>query len=122
VNQLSSSAHKDIYKLTPPADIAPSALETIIFYCFMGYISALTYYSLLLLDAAAAELVDKAGGPVVDEAGGPVVDKAGGSVVDKAGGPVVDEAGGSVVDKAGGPVLYEAGRPVVSVVDTAEDK
>ena len=72
----------------------------------MGYISALTYYSLLLLDAAAAELVDKAGGPVVDEAGG----------------PVVDEAGGSVVDKAGGPVLYEAGRPVVSVVGTAEDK
>jgi len=25
-----------------PADIAPSALETIIFYCFMGYISAPT--------------------------------------------------------------------------------
>jgi len=27
-----------------PADIARSALETIVFYCFMGYISALTYY------------------------------------------------------------------------------
>ena len=31
--------------ISTPADIAPSALETIIFYCFMGYIiSALTYY------------------------------------------------------------------------------
>ena len=29
-----------------PSDIATSALETIIFYCFMGYISALTYYLL----------------------------------------------------------------------------
>jgi len=29
-------------------DIAPSALETIIFYCFMSYISALAYYYLLL--------------------------------------------------------------------------
>jgi len=33
----------DIYT---PADIAPSALETIIFYYFMGYTSALTYYLL----------------------------------------------------------------------------
>jgi len=30
--------------ISTPADIASSALETIIFYCFMGYISALTYY------------------------------------------------------------------------------
>ena len=43
----------------------------------MGYISALTYYSLLLLDAAAAELVDKAGGPVLYEAGRPVVSVVG---------------------------------------------
>jgi len=35
--------------ISTPADIAPSALETIVFYCFMGYISALTYYLLLLL-------------------------------------------------------------------------
>jgi len=36
---------------SPPtqADIAPSALETIIFHCFMDYISALTYYLLGLL-------------------------------------------------------------------------
>jgi len=32
-----------------PADIAPSALETIIFYCSMGYICALTYYLLLII-------------------------------------------------------------------------
>ena len=30
--------------ISTPADIAPSGLETIVFYCFMGYISALTYY------------------------------------------------------------------------------
>jgi len=30
--------------ISTPADIAPSALETIVFYCFMGFISALTYY------------------------------------------------------------------------------
>jgi len=35
--------------ISTPADIAPSALETIIFYCFMGYISALTYYLLLII-------------------------------------------------------------------------
>ena len=35
--------------ISTPADIAPSTLETIIFYCFMGYISALTYYLLLLI-------------------------------------------------------------------------
>jgi len=35
--------------ISTPADIAPSALETIVFYCFMGYISALTYFLLLLL-------------------------------------------------------------------------
>jgi len=34
--------------ISTPADIAPSALETIVFYCFVGYISALTYYLLLL--------------------------------------------------------------------------
>ena len=33
--------------ISTPADIAPSAIETIVFYCFMGYISALTYYLLL---------------------------------------------------------------------------
>ena len=32
--------------ISTPADIAPSALETIIFYCLIGYISALTYYLL----------------------------------------------------------------------------
>jgi len=41
-----------VFKRSPdistPADIAPSALQTIIFYCFMGYISALIYYLLLL--------------------------------------------------------------------------
>jgi len=30
--------------ISTPPDIAPSGLETIVFYCFMGYISALTYY------------------------------------------------------------------------------
>jgi len=35
--------------ISTPADIAPSALETIIFYCFVGYISAPTYYLLLLI-------------------------------------------------------------------------
>ena len=34
--------------ISTPADIAPSALETIIFYCFMGCINALTCYLLLL--------------------------------------------------------------------------
>ena len=38
-----------IYHKITPADIAPSALETIIFDCFMGSVSALTYYLLLLL-------------------------------------------------------------------------
>jgi len=41
-----SALTKDI---STPADIAPSALETIIFYRFTGYISALTYYLLLLI-------------------------------------------------------------------------
>ena len=41
-----SALTKDI---STPADIAPSALETIIFDCFIGYISALTYYLLLLI-------------------------------------------------------------------------
>ena len=37
--------------ISTPADIAATALglRTIIFYCFMGYISALTYYLLLLI-------------------------------------------------------------------------
>jgi len=37
--------------IATPADIAATALglRTIIFYCFMGYISALTYYLLLLI-------------------------------------------------------------------------
>ena len=34
--------------ISTPADIAPSALETIVFYSFMGYISALTYNLLLI--------------------------------------------------------------------------
>ena len=29
-------------KISTPVDIAPSALETIVFYCFKSYISALT--------------------------------------------------------------------------------
>ena len=33
--------------ISAPADIAPSALETTISCCFIGYISALTYYLLL---------------------------------------------------------------------------
>jgi len=38
-----------LYKdISTPADIAPSTLETIIFYCLMGYISALTYYLSLI--------------------------------------------------------------------------
>jgi len=41
-----SALTKDI---STPADIAPSALETIIFHRFTGYISALTYYLLLLI-------------------------------------------------------------------------
>jgi len=35
--------------ISTPADIARSALETIVFCCFLGYISALTYYLLLLI-------------------------------------------------------------------------
>jgi len=46
INSCLQALTKDI---STPADIAPSALETTIFYCFMGYISALTYYLLLLL-------------------------------------------------------------------------
>jgi len=46
INSCLQALTKDI---STPEDIAPSALETIIFYCFMGYISALTYYLLLLL-------------------------------------------------------------------------
>jgi len=41
-----SALTKDI---STPADIAPSAIETIICYRFTGYISALTYYLLLLI-------------------------------------------------------------------------
>jgi len=40
-----------------PADIAPSALETIIFYCFIGCISALTYYLLLLITAVVLRIL-----------------------------------------------------------------
>jgi len=42
--------------ISTPADIAPSTLETIIFYCFFGgggYISDLTYYYLLLVFGSA---------------------------------------------------------------------
>jgi len=45
INSCLQALTKDI---SIPADIAPSALETIIFYCFMGYVSALTYYLLLM--------------------------------------------------------------------------
>ena len=45
INSCLQALTKDISTL---ADIAPSALETIIFYCFMGYISALTYFLLLV--------------------------------------------------------------------------
>jgi len=47
INSCLQALTKDIS--TPAANIAPSALETIIFYCFMGYISSPTYYLLLLL-------------------------------------------------------------------------
>ena len=43
INSCLQAITKDI---STPADIAPSALETIIFYCFVAYISALTYYLL----------------------------------------------------------------------------
>jgi len=47
INSCLQALTKDISTL---ANIAPSALETIIFYCFIGgYISALTYYLLLIL-------------------------------------------------------------------------
>ena len=45
INSCLQALAKDI---STAADIAPSALETIIFYCFMGYINALTYYLLLI--------------------------------------------------------------------------
>ena len=44
INSCLQALTKDI---STPADIAPSALETVVFYCFVGYISALTYYLLL---------------------------------------------------------------------------
>ena len=47
VRQLRKAVDSLIKDISTPADIAPSALETIILYCFMGYISALTYYLLL---------------------------------------------------------------------------
>ena len=37
--------------ISTPADVARSALETRIFYCFIGYISALTYYLLSVCTA-----------------------------------------------------------------------
>jgi len=43
INSCLQALTKDI---STPADIAPSALETVIFYCFIGYISALAYYLL----------------------------------------------------------------------------
>jgi len=46
--------------ISTPSDIAPSALETIIFYCFMGHISALTYYLSLLLLKCKNSLNDSA--------------------------------------------------------------
>jgi len=50
---ISGNQHQHLQALTKdistPADIAPGALETIICYCFMGYISALTYLAYLLL-------------------------------------------------------------------------
>jgi len=47
VRQLRKAVDSLIKDISTPADIAPSALETILLYCFMGYISALTYYLLL---------------------------------------------------------------------------
>jgi len=47
VNSCLQALTKDI---STPADIAPSALETTIFYCFMGSISELTYYLLLIIN------------------------------------------------------------------------
>jgi len=41
INSCLQALAKDI---STAAYIAPSALGTIIFYCFMGYINALTYY------------------------------------------------------------------------------
>jgi len=45
-------SHKMDPSISTPADVEPSALETTIFYCFMGFISALTYYLLLLITLA----------------------------------------------------------------------
>ena len=49
INSCLQALTKDI---STPADIAPSALETVVFYCFVGYISAPTYYLYLLLNYA----------------------------------------------------------------------
>jgi len=51
INSCLQALTKDI---SAPADIASSALETIIFYCFTGYISALTYYLLANFNQDAA--------------------------------------------------------------------
>jgi len=47
VNSCLQALTKDI---STSADIAPSALETTIFYCFIGSISELTYYLLLIIN------------------------------------------------------------------------
>jgi len=58
---ISGNQHQQLQALTKdistPADIAPTALETIIFYCFMGYISALTYYLLLIAMAGSSSFL-----------------------------------------------------------------
>ena len=51
INSCLQALTKDI---STAADIALSALETIISYCFMGYISALTYYLLPSLSNTTA--------------------------------------------------------------------
>jgi len=55
INSSLQALTKDI---STPADITPSALEIITFYCFMGYISALTDHLLLglLLIAGCLQL------------------------------------------------------------------
>jgi len=62
INSRLQALTKDI---STPADIAPSALKTMIFYCLMGYISALIYYLLLLLLAVWTAVRLKTAGDVI---------------------------------------------------------
>ena len=49
--------------ISAPADIAPSALETTISCCFIGYISALTYYLVYLIAAVDFSAITKLQAP-----------------------------------------------------------